>query len=70
MNNSQQSYNEMQTNMLYNVDLCKTYIFHIIFMMEDEVKQCLRKKIVVTWREEKPPSLINFCTSQSQPYPG
>ncbi len=48
MNNSQQSYNEMQTNMLYNVDLCKTYIFHIIFMMEDEVKQCLRKKIVVT----------------------
>lgn len=60
----------MQTNILYNVDLCNTYIFHIIFMMEDELKQCLRREIMVTWREEKTTILINLCTSQSQSYPG
>lgn len=30
------------------LDLCNTYIFHIIFMVEYVLKQCLRKEIKVS----------------------
>lgn len=30
------------------LDLCNTYIFHVIFMVEYVLKQCLRKEIKVS----------------------
>lgn len=50
----------MQIAFLYNVDLYNTYIFHIIFMMEDVLKQCLRREITVTWHVKKTNDLDSF----------
>lgn len=33
---------------IYIVSTFTTYIFHIIFMMEDVLEQCLRREIMVT----------------------
>ncbi len=40
--------------MQFIADLRNTYIFYIIFMMEDEFKQGLRREIVVIWHVRKP----------------
>lgn len=49
-------------NFPYNIDLLNTYIFYIIFMMEDVLKQCLRKEIMVTCREEKKTMILIFAS--------
>lgn len=43
----------MPTIYLYSTDESKTYIFHVIFMMKDVLKQCLQRQMLIIWQVRK-----------------